>query len=63
MVWLILLVIVIVGNLIRLWYFMKCLGVKDCQNSKCRYSEYCFRHQDGITEEEKEELIKYLEQL
>lgn len=66
MIWLIFTVIVIIiviaANLIRLWYFMKCLGVKSCKNRKCRYSKYCFRYHRGITEEEKEELLKYLKQ-
>lgn len=59
----IIIVIVIVSNLIRLWYFMKCVGVKSCKNRNCKYSRFCFRHHGGITKEEKEELLKYLEQL
>lgn len=58
----IVIVIVIAANLIRLWYFIKCLGVQSCKNGKCKYREFCFRYQGGITEEEKEELLKYLEQ-
>lgn len=63
MIWIILAAVVIVANLVRLWIFLKCLGVKSCKNRKCRYNGVCFRYQGGITEEEKEELIKYLEQM
>lgn len=63
MIWIILAVVVITGNLVRLWYFIKCLGVKSCKNGKCKYSGFCFRYQGGITEEEKEELLKYWEQM
>lgn len=63
MIWFIVAVIVIVGSLIRLWYFIKRMRTKGCKNKKSRYGTYCFGSHGRITEEEKEELLKYLDQL
>ena len=56
-------IFIVAGDMIWLWYFFKCRGVKNCHNKNCRFSEYCFRYEDVLTEEDKEELIKYFEQL
>lgn len=61
--WLIFAVFFIAGNLICLWHFIKCLKAKGSKNRKGGYRAYYSRNRGGITEEEKEELIKYLDQL
>lgn len=61
--WLIFAVIMIAGNLICLWHFIIYLRAKGYQDKRSRYGPCRFRHRGGITEEEKEELLKYLEQL
>lgn len=63
MKWLILAAAVIVGSLIHLWNFIKYLRTKERKNKKSRYGAKHFGDRGGITEEEKEELLKYLEQL
>ena len=54
-------IIIVLGNIIRLWYFVKCLGVKSCNKRKCKYKEYCFRYYDVLTDEDVKELLKLLE--
>ena len=63
MIWLIFAVIIIVGTLVRLWHFIKYLRANGCKDKKSRCGANCFEDRGGITEEEKEELLKYLEQL
>lgn len=64
MKWLILAaVIIIVGIHIRMWHFIKYLRAKGCKDKKRKCGVYCFGKRGGITEEEKEELLAYLEQL
>lgn len=53
-------IIIAVNIVVRLWYFVKCRRIEDCKNEKCIFKEFCFRYQDGITEEEAEELIEYI---
>lgn len=52
----------VVNIVIRLWYFIKCRGVEDCKNRKCKFNAFCFKYHEGITEEEAAELIKYLKE-
>lgn len=60
-VWILFAVVIVIGNIIRLWYFIKCNGVKDCNNQECRYKEYCSRHKEVITEAEIESLKNYID--
>lgn len=55
-------IIILIGNIIRLWYFVKCLKIKKCNNRKCKYKNNCFKYQDIITDEEKEELLRLLDE-
>lgn len=61
--WLIFRVTMIAGNLICLWHFIKYLRANGCQYKRSRYGPCRCRHLGVITVEEKEELLKYLEQL
>lgn len=55
-VWILFAVVVVIGNIVRVWYFIKCIGVKDCNNKECRYKGYCYRYKEVITEAEIESL-------
>lgn len=57
------LITIIVGNLLFLWYFIKCRKIKKCGNSECRYKMYCPKYKDRITQEVKERLQNLLDQL
>lgn len=61
--WLILAAAIVIGSLIHLCHFIKYLRTKECKNGKSRYGTNRLGDRGGITEEEKEELLKYLEQL
>lgn len=63
MKWLILAAAVIVGSLIHLWHFITNLRADGCKDKKSGCGAYCPGYHGRITEEEKEELLKYLEQL
>lgn len=63
MKWLILEAAIVIGTLIHLWNFIKSLRAKERKNGKSRYGANRLGNHGGITEEEKEELLKYLEQL
>lgn len=49
-------------NTVRFIYFIKCLKITECSDSKCKYKHLCFKYQDIITDEEIEELLKLLDQ-
>ena len=57
------LVTIIVGDLLILWYFIKCGRVKECCNSRCRYKVYSPKYKDRITQEIKERLQSLIDQL
>lgn len=63
MKWLILAAVIIVGIHIPMWHLIKYLRAKGCKDKKRKCGVYCFGKRGGITEEEKEELLEYLEQL
>lgn len=58
----ILTVIIIILDIIRLWYFFKCLGIRDCNNKKCKYNNFCFRYKGKLTKEECKKLLELLEE-
>lgn len=62
-VWIFFTVVVVIGNIVRVWYFIKCIGVKDCNKKECRYKEYCSRYKDVLTEEEIESLKNYIDMM
>lgn len=62
-VWILFAVAVVIGNIIRVWYFIKCIGVKDCNNKECRYKGYCSRYKETITEEEIERLKNLIDMM
>lgn len=61
--WIVFHAIVMIGSWLYMWFDLKCLGVIACYNKKCKYRSFCRRYRKGITEEEAEELRRYLEQL
>lgn len=60
-VWLIFAVVVVIGDFVRAWYFIKCIGTKDCNDQKCRYKDHCFWYERAITEAESKSLISYID--
>lgn len=62
-VWIVFAAAVVIGNIVRLWYFFKCIGVKDCNNQECRYKEYCSRYKEIITEAEIERLKNLIDSM
>lgn len=51
----------IVGNAVRFIYWLKCLKVKQCQDTKCQYRQYCRKWIETYSEEEITNLYKILE--
>lgn len=63
-IWLIIfVVIVVVGDILWLWHFIKCWGVEECNNRKCKYRNYCFRYEEKLTEEEAKRLLELINEL
>lgn len=63
-IWLaIVVIIVIVGDSLWLWHFFKCLGIKECNNRKCKFRNYCFRYNEKISEEEAKRLLQLIDKL
>lgn len=50
---------VILYNIGRLAYFIKCLSAQKCCNRKCHFNQYCDKYTEILTEEE----FKILENL
>lgn len=55
--------IIVVGNLINLWYWIKCFRKTKCSNRKCRYKAYCNKYKEVITQEDRERIQKLIDQL
>lgn len=55
--------IIVVGNLISLWYRVKCFKIKKCSNRKCRYRMYCHKYKEIITQEDRERIQNLIDQL
>lgn len=55
--------VIIIGNILYLWYFIKCIGVKNCPLRKCKFHEYCFRYKEAWTKEDIEHIENLIEQL
>ena len=47
---------IIIGNIIRLWYFIKCFNIKKCSNRKCRNKSYCDKYEHVWTTADREHL-------
>lgn len=55
-------VFVILGNIIRFGYWIRCHKVKkSCYNKKCAYKHYCNKYVDWLTQDEIDELVKLIE--
>lgn len=48
--------VIVVGNMIRLFVFIKCFKVKNCTKDSCPICTYCKKYHCIMTEEYKEEL-------
>lgn len=56
-------IMVVVGDAVWLWHFLKCFGIEVCNNKKCRYRNWCFKYEEKLTEEEAQKLLELIEQL
>lgn len=53
----------LVWNITQLIYFVKCLKITECSNSKCLNKNHCTKYSSKLTEEEIEELLELLDQI
>lgn len=56
-------IMVVVGDGLWLWHFFKCLGVKGCNNRKCKFRNCCFRYKEMVTGEEAKRLLELIDKL
>ncbi len=56
-------VIFLIENIAWLWRLFKCRNMIYCKNKKCKYRSHCFRYGEGITEEEAQMLLEFLDTL
>lgn len=53
---------VVVGNIIRFIYWIKCLKKQyPCYNKKCFYKDYCRKYIELYTQDEVNKIVKLLE--
>lgn len=55
--------IIIIGNSIRIWYYIKCIKIKKCSKRQCRYREYCHKYAEVLTQQDKERIQMLIDQL
>ena len=55
--------LLIIGNIVRLVYYIKCIRIKKCTDKQCRVKEYCPKYQESWTEEEREHLQRLIDKL
>lgn len=54
--------VIVIGNFIRCWYYIKCFKIKKCSDKQCRYNAYCHKYVEVLTQEDKERLQKLIDQ-
>ncbi|MDE6389736.1 MAG: hypothetical protein K2L82_18325 [Lachnospiraceae bacterium] len=50
-----------VGDLMWIWYLVKCFRVKKCYKRNCRYKTHCRRYVDILTDEDRERIQKLID--
>ncbi len=53
---------IVVFNVARFVYWLKCIKIKECSNRKCRFKIFCYKYCVKYTEEEIERLRKMIEE-
>ncbi len=51
---------IIVFNVARFVYWIKCIKIKECSNRKCRFNVFCYKYYEKYTEEEIARLRKMI---
>ena len=53
---------IVVGNIIRLGYWIKCIEKKKtCNNRECLYRYYCEKYKESYTQDEIDSLVELIE--
>lgn len=52
---------IVVFNVARLVYFIKCFKKETCSNRKCNFNIFCYKYQEVYTKEEIERILKMLD--
>ncbi len=52
-----------IWNITRFSYFIKCLKIKKCSDSTCKFNSSCTKYREELMEEDTERLLKLIEQL
>ncbi len=53
---------IIVFNIARLFYWIKCFKIKDCSKRDCPFQIFCYKYEEVYTEEDIERITKMLEE-
>ncbi|GFI62341.1 hypothetical protein IMSAG049_01523 [Clostridiales bacterium] len=53
----------VVWNIKRFIYFIKCFKIKKCSNKNCKFNSYCNKYKTTLTKEEIEQLQNLIDQL
>lgn len=56
-------IITAVGFCVYLYYQFRCRHKDSCSNRSCRFTEYCKKYKDVLTQEEIERLQKMVDEL
>lgn len=54
---------IVVFNVARLVYWIKCFKIKDCCKRSCRFKVFCYKYYECYTEEDKERFRKMLDEM
>lgn len=61
-VYMVCMIVCLVIHGIYLWHVRKCPIFYRCYRSGCRFHRYCPKYREGLTQEEKEELLRLLDE-
>ena len=53
---------IVVFNLARLFYGIKCFKVEDCSHRDCPFRIFCYKYVEAYTDEDIERIMKMLEE-
>jgi len=53
---------IVVFNVARVVYWIKCFKIKDCSKRSCRFKVFCYKYYESYTEEDIARIMKMLEE-
>ena len=53
---------IVVFNVARVVYWIKCIRIKDCSKRSCRFKTFCYKYYESYSKEEIARLQKFLEE-